>query len=516
MKKQYLSIMSILCFTVGTAFADSEWFEWLHADGTYHKYKRIDNSMWWSDAKIEAENMGGYLATITSSDEDEFIYNNLVSGIPLDPYIGGFQPPDSPEPNGGWEWVTGEEWYYTNWATGQPDDFGDGEDTLIMFTYGQWGDYDSQQRPFIVEIPELISLLMPNGGESWVAGTKRAIQWQTNPDVNIVNVKIEFSSNDGNSWNTEMNSVPNTGSYLWTVPQVTSNLCLVRISDVNDANIFDTSNEIFTIFECNLPAQGELNGDCKIDFEDFAIMAAGWLRNGNPFAPGLGEMVFVPAGEFRYQNGDPCYVGDFLIDKFETTNEFYCKFLNEADPNAEHWDSRMGIDRFGEPNNYYYSVRDSNENYPIGYVSWYDANAFAEWRSIYEGAIYRLPTEQEWEKAAGWDPALQKLWTYGYQQDIIDCTWCNYNHCYSGSLTVGSFNGTGGKNNAKSYYGCYDMSGNHWEWTNDWSELHPGNRVIRGGTWVDIADFCKVSTSWYNTPSDHDYDVGFRLVRPLD
>ena len=176
------------------------------------------------------------------------------------------------------------------------------------------------------------------------------------------------------------------------------------------------------------------------------------------------DMVLVPGGWFPYQNTTPqIFVETFLIDKYETTNESYCQFLNEADSNSEHWTSDMEIVRAGNQPPYSYNVKDGNENYPIRYVNIYDANAYAQWRSTVEGATYRLPNEQEWEKAAAWDPVQQRYYLYAFQMDTIDCNWCNYNGCYGGTLPVGSFNGTGSKNDAKSYYGCYDMSGNVWE-----------------------------------------------------
>jgi hypothetical protein len=228
------------------------------------------------------------------------------------------------------------------------------------------------------------------------------------------------------------------------------------------------------------------------------------------------NMVFVPTGPFPYQNGSAVDVNGFYIDKYETTNESYCQFLKAADPISEHWDSGMEINRSGDPGSYTYTVQSGREKYPIRYVSFYDANTFAQWKSNVEGVTYRLPTEQEWEKAAAWDPVQQHYYLYGFHRDTIDCTWCNYNSCYcgplpGGPLPVGSFNGTRGKNDAKSYYGCYDMSGNDWEWT---SGIYSGeNRVIRGGDWGDEAFKCQSTYRSPLAPSARNYYVGFRLVR---
>jgi uncharacterized repeat protein (TIGR02543 family) len=226
------------------------------------------------------------------------------------------------------------------------------------------------------------------------------------------------------------------------------------------------------------------------------------------------NMVLVPAGWFKYQNHATAdtYCASFFIDKYEVTNAQYVAFLNTPG-NDDHYYAGMLITRVGSPGSYTYTVQTGKEQFPVYYASALDAEAFAAWKSATYGGTYRLPTEQEWEKAAGWDPTLQKLWTYGYQQDVISSLWCNYNNSYGGPLVVGSFNGTGGKNLAKSYYGCYDMSGNLWEWT---SSMYDGfNRVFRGGVWGYSATYCAVAYRGGTAPSFRYDSFGFRLVLGL-
>ncbi|HOW70265.1 MAG TPA: SUMF1/EgtB/PvdO family nonheme iron enzyme [Phycisphaerae bacterium] len=222
-------------------------------------------------------------------------------------------------------------------------------------------------------------------------------------------------------------------------------------------------------------------------------------------------MVLVPAGAFNYQNGPPVYLAAFMIDKYEVTNAAYCEFLNEADEEGDAYDFRMEIDQTGPAGNYSYAAQSDREEYPIRYVNYDDTTAFATWRSQKEGRVYRLPTEQEWEKAAGWDPEEQKLYTYGYHSDSINCSWLNYGWCMGGTMPVGSYNGTGGRKDAMSYYGCYDMSGNQWEWT---SSTYNANLdlVIRGGGWYDSAAYC---TTTYRIPVASSFrytGIGFRLA----
>ena len=91
----------------------------VYYSGTGHYYEAIrPGPMTWDQAKTAAESRSylgvqGHLATITSQGENDFIKNNVPGSA--DCFLGGFQPAGSPEPAGGWQWVTGEPWIYTNW-----------------------------------------------------------------------------------------------------------------------------------------------------------------------------------------------------------------------------------------------------------------------------------------------------------------------------------------------------------------------------------------------------------------
>jgi hypothetical protein len=175
-------------------------------------------------------------------------------------------------------------------SEGEPNEVGTGFDGGIYpdIDFGPDGalyisDYDANA---ILRIPT-VSALNPNGGEEWITGTRQNIRWKTISGTNEANVKIEYSANNGQDWN-DVNTVANTGSYDWLVPEVTSPNCLVRISDANDPNIYDTSDDVFTIFQCLGPIPGDLNKDCYVDFYDFGIFAQHWLHTGNPLDPASG------------------------------------------------------------------------------------------------------------------------------------------------------------------------------------------------------------------------------------
>jgi len=238
----------------------------------------------------------------------------------------------------------------------------------------------------------------------------------------------------------------------------------------------------------------------------------------------VADLCFVPAGRFMTSTGVNVYLSAYWIDKYEVTNALYCDFLNDG--NATHYRTEMAGEIIEMYAGVFYGPIEGRENHPVRYVTWFDAVAFCDWRSQREGlpaGSYHLPTEAQWEKAAGWDPVLKKLWTYAIQSDSIDCGKVNYNNCVGGQTEVGTYAGY------TSYYGCYDMSGNVWEWCVDWhgssypsSLLNPAgpesgvSRVVRGGGWNNYATSVEVACRTGNTPSYvFNYD-GFRCARILE
>jgi hypothetical protein len=148
----------------------STWPGWQQWSGNGHWYKAVltPDGITWDDAKAEAEAEGGHLATLSSAPENEFIFD-LIDAAPFwytdqynsshGPWIGGFQPPGSPEPDGNWQWVTGEPFSFTAWYSGQPDNFGGAECRLNYYAKpgpnrsSGWNDLPAaaKVRGFIIE-----------------------------------------------------------------------------------------------------------------------------------------------------------------------------------------------------------------------------------------------------------------------------------------------------------------------------------------------------------------------------
>jgi hypothetical protein len=91
----------------------------------------------------------------------------------------------------------------------------------------------------------LITITSPNGGETWASGSTRNVTWTSNKVS--ANVKIEYSTNSGASYNLIAASTANDGSYPWTIPATVSLTCLVKVSDAAAPSVFDVSNAVFSI-----------------------------------------------------------------------------------------------------------------------------------------------------------------------------------------------------------------------------------------------------------------------------
>ncbi len=181
MKQIVLMVSLVLCLVLaGPAGAEPNYF----AD-TDHYYEFVwQTGLTWSQARIAAEARSflghqGYLATITTQTEYEFIQTTFSSYSFIESWLGGWQNEGSnPEEN--WNWVTAEIWDYTRWAPGEPNDQNGDQRFLMMWgdqvtnpdRLWRWGDDHEDTHPtsnhgYFVEypIPEpaTLSLLLIGG-----------------------------------------------------------------------------------------------------------------------------------------------------------------------------------------------------------------------------------------------------------------------------------------------------------------------------------------------------------------
>lgn len=164
---------------------------------------------------------------------------------------------------------------------------------------------------------------------------------------------------------------------------------------------------------------------------------------------GLGDkgMVYVPEGGFLM--GDErrgVFVEAFYIDAFPVTNAQYKEFdpSHSFPPEKAHCPISVGL-------------------------SWFHAKAYALW------AGKRLPTEEEWEKAArGTD---ERIFPWGNEYDTTRCNTLEGE--ILDSTPVDRYP------DGKSPYGCYDMAGNVLEWTQTWYDDEGNFKVVKGGSYYD-------------------------------
>ena len=155
-----------------------------------------------------------------------------------------------------------------------------------------------------------------------------------------------------------------------------------------------------------------------------------------------------------------------------------------------------------------FSIESGKENRPVTKVLWYGAKAFAEYYGL------DLARDAEWEYACRGG----KQYKYGTDDGTMSSSKANYDRNVDHTTDVGSY--------PSNPYGLYDMSGNVWEWCNDWyydyssgSVTDPtgpssgSDRVFRGGSWYGKAGYCRSATRGGFDPATAYSDYGFRVVR---
>ncbi|MBT1450156.1 PEP-CTERM sorting domain-containing protein [Glaciecola sp. XM2] len=149
--KKLVVCLGLISLGVSNAVA-SPIFTWTtESGGNGNSYQLVSAPrITWHDAKLAAEQAGGHLATITSQAESDFVFNLGVGDAQY--WLGAFQPAGSMEPIGGWQWITGEEWSFTNWASGEPNNGSGGTEDALAYAFfrgdGSWNDAPSTYRNY--------------------------------------------------------------------------------------------------------------------------------------------------------------------------------------------------------------------------------------------------------------------------------------------------------------------------------------------------------------------------------
>ncbi|MDP8221584.1 MAG: SUMF1/EgtB/PvdO family nonheme iron enzyme [Candidatus Stygibacter frigidus] len=249
--------------------------------------------------------------------------------------------------------------------------------------------------------------------------------------------------------------------------------------------------------------------------------------NGAPWVPAnpILDLIFVEGGSFEM--GDHFNEGydDELPVHEVTLSSFY---IGKYEVTQGEYEVMMGSNPAHD-----YGVGD---NYPVYYVSWYDAvefcNALSEQESLtpcydlsdwicdFSADGYRLPSEAEWEYAARGGVNWEDNYRYsGTTNNSEEYAWYNTSQTHEVGTKV-----------SNQLY-IHDMSGNVWEWCNDiYSYCYydsspsenpkgPGfgsERVPRGGGWNISAFVCRVAIRVGNSPNVSGKNMGFRVIRTAE
>ncbi len=262
-------------------------------------------------------------------------------------------------------------------------------------------------------------------------------------------------------------------------------------------------------------------------------------------------------------------IGGFFMDDTEITNNEYRQFIEALKEDslssgttstgitvngqgtwpvdsllAYYPDTTVFVKDFshhmGDPLQEYYYSHPAYDNYPVVGVSWVAAQYFCKWRTDYLNdyhiretgwpmPAFRLPSEAEWEYAARGGRSLAKYpWGNPYIRNAKGCMLANfkpgrgnyYDDGYAYTSPVGEY--------FPNDYGLYDMAGNVSEWTQD--AFHPASvplvwdlnpeykdpnekrKVIRGGSWKDVAFFLETGTRAFEYQDSTRAYIGFRCA----
>lgn len=193
------------------------------------------------------------------------------------------------------------------------------------------------------------------------------------------------------------------------------------------------------------------------------------------------KMVYVEGGKYKMSDVYDAKVLSFYIGETEVTQSL--------------WQEVMG----NNPSDLSAGIAD---NCPVNSISWEDCQTFIAKLNQLTGHKFRLPTESEWEFAAR--GGIKSLgYIYSGSNNIYDVAWYNVQRLEYV------------KNKKPNELGIYDMSGNVWEWCQDWHNYYPNEKVYRGGSFNSVLNHLRVT---FRNHANIRYSIpmiGFRLALSL-
>ncbi len=263
---------------------------------------------------------------------------------------------------------------------------------------------------------------------------------------------------------------------------------------------------------------------------EFIFVKGGCYQMGNTFESSEGKAIpYQPIYFEDYAQAtdeEPIHevcVSDFYLGKYEVTNRQYRQFAHETGSHLPEWEENEGNNNIYTGGNEHYTIMGdalTADDHPVVGISWNDAAAFTEWLSGKTGRTFRLPTEAQWEFAARSGGKSEKWAGTSDLSSLRKYAWFADN-------ANGTTRAIGQK--LPNALGLHDMSGNVWEWCQDWYGDHyygssPRNdpqgppdgtmRVLRGGSWISIPASVRAANRDWGYPSGRTSIYGFRVATP--
>jgi formylglycine-generating enzyme required for sulfatase activity len=222
------------------------------------------------------------------------------------------------------------------------------------------------------------------------------------------------------------------------------------------------------------------------------------------------DWVEIPGGDYIYQQGERRSLPTFYMSRYPITNARFRAFSDAGGYDDERW--WQGLE-CTEPE----ESRWPQPERPCISVNWYEAVAFSRWLSEQLGYAVRLPTEEEWERAARGRDGRTFPWGNDYTTGYANI---NETGDDSGERKLEQTTPVGVYPQGASIEGVLDLAGNVDEWCLNKHD-HPevieadtsrDSRMLRGGSWYGNPDAVRSAERNWTGPREQVDNVGFRLV----
>ncbi|MFZ4525904.1 MAG: SUMF1/EgtB/PvdO family nonheme iron enzyme [Chlorobium sp.] len=248
--------------------------------------------------------------------------------------------------------------------------------------------------------------------------------------------------------------------------------------------------------------------------------------------------IWIPGGRYIYSvTKKEEIVDDLYVAKYQVTNRLYRLFIASLQQKGFSAKSfRTELNTIANNNSWgedfgNYLEKGSNdlatlfrseydedrkfgaEDQAVVGITWYAAQAYCLWLSLFEPnqPPYRLPSEIEWEWAAGGKrgTTAEKVRQYPWSDEKgePDSSLANFNQTIGATTPVGNYP------DGATPEGLYDMAGNVWEWMDNHYKTNTSAHALRGGSWDDLPGFLCCSARYYFHPTYKNGSFGFRVVR---